>query len=456
MRVLPGPHQDFFAAEALDGPPGVAVPDRSTIGSHGIPSRGRAAGARHCGTEMISDATPMGALQVPASGQPILLMADRQTTGGYPTIATVITADLGLAGQLAPGDSIAFVVCSPAEAMAALIARERRILAVARPEPRMIDAGELLADRFGRDRVRRDVGARAVHHVQGRRSGRLAHRDPQQRRGRRRAAACARGRPAGYGARRRFERAGVGRGRPRTGDSYARRSRSSRSHQVCVRADAAVSINGLVRWTIHHGCAGLEAWAGTPGTVGGAIFGNAHFSGRLIGDLVESVRVASREGARRGSSPATEMAFGYDRSRLQRTGEVLLSATFRVGAGEPAALRATARESLAFRKRTQPLDTRNAGCVFQNPDPARDRVPEGIPWSAGALVDRAGLKGAVGRRRAGIAGARQLHRQRGRRHRVRDSAAHRPLPGRGPRPLRRRAAGRDRLCRRRSMMPART
>jgi antagonist of KipI len=84
---------------------------------------------------MISDATPMGALQVPPSGQPILLMADRQTTGGYPTIATVITADLGLAGQLAPGESISFAICSPAEAMAALIANERRILAVARPEP---------------------------------------------------------------------------------------------------------------------------------------------------------------------------------------------------------------------------------------------------------------------------------------------------------------------------------
>jgi len=89
------------------------------------------------------------------------------------------------------------------------------------------------------------------------------------------------------------------------------------------------------------------------------------------------------------------MAFGYDWSRLQETGEVLLSAVFRVSDGDPAALRVTARESLAFRKRTQPLDTRNAGCVFQNPDPSRDRVPDGIPWSAGALVDRAGLKGAA-------------------------------------------------------------
>ena len=64
-----------------------------------------------------------------------------------------------------------------------------------------------------------------------------------------------------------------------------------------VRADAAVTINGLVRWTITHGRAGLEAWAGTPGTVGGAVFGNAHFGGRLIGDLVTEVRLATRDGA---------------------------------------------------------------------------------------------------------------------------------------------------------------
>ena len=161
-----------------------------------------------------------------------------------------------------------------------------------------------------------------------------------------------------------------------------------------LRADAAVTINGLVRWTINHGCAGLEAWAGTPGTVGGAIFGNAHFGGRLIGDLVESVRLASREGVA-AEVRAADMAFGYDRSRLQHSGEVLVSAVFRVSPGEPAALRATARASLAFRKRTQPLDTPSAGCVFQNPEAGRDVLPEGVPWSAGALVDRAGMKGAT-------------------------------------------------------------
>jgi allophanate hydrolase subunit 2 len=83
------------------------------------------------GADIISDATPLGALQVPASGQPILLMADRQTTGGYAKIATVISADISLAGQLAPGDEIRFVVCSPAEALAALIAQEEMLTAIA-------------------------------------------------------------------------------------------------------------------------------------------------------------------------------------------------------------------------------------------------------------------------------------------------------------------------------------
>jgi UDP-N-acetylmuramate dehydrogenase len=158
-----------------------------------------------------------------------------------------------------------------------------------------------------------------------------------------------------------------------------------------VRADAPTTINGLVRWTIHRGIAGLEAWAGTPGTIGGAIFGNAHFGGRLISELVESVRLVDRGGSVRDLS-RDEMEFGYDRSRLQKTGEVVLSAVFQVSSGEPSELRAVARQSLTYRKRTQPLETPSAGCIFQNPDAAE--VPPSIPASAGALVDRAGLKGA--------------------------------------------------------------
>jgi UDP-N-acetylmuramate dehydrogenase len=159
-----------------------------------------------------------------------------------------------------------------------------------------------------------------------------------------------------------------------------------------VRADAAMTINGLVRWTILHALAGVEAWAGTPGTVGGAVFGNAHFGGRLISELIASVRLA-RPGGVVADVAVEALGFGYDQSRLGATGEVVLSADFKVAPGDPTHLRSVARQSLAYRKRTQPLDMPSAGCVFQNPQHGRDVVPAGIPWSAGALVDRAGLKG---------------------------------------------------------------
>lgn len=165
-----------------------------------------------------------------------------------------------------------------------------------------------------------------------------------------------------------------------------------------VRAGAGVTMNGLVRWTIGRGLAGLEAWAGTPGTVGGAVYGNAHWGGENIGDRVRDVRLVTHDGVVR-DVPAREMEFGYDTSRIQRTHELVVSASFMVTSGDVAALRERARSSLHYRKATQPLALPSAGCIFQNPSPA-DVVPDGIPRSAGALVDRAGLKGV------GVGGAR--------------------------------------------------
>ena len=127
--MLVGPQQDYFAADALavlQSAPYVIAQNSDRMGF-------RLEGPRltHArGADIISDATPLGVLQVPASGQPILLMADRQTTGGYPKIATVIAADLTIAGQLAPSDTIAFAVCTPADALRALIAQERALMAL--------------------------------------------------------------------------------------------------------------------------------------------------------------------------------------------------------------------------------------------------------------------------------------------------------------------------------------
>jgi antagonist of KipI len=129
VRVVAGPHVDRFAPGALDALQASAyrvLPQSNRMGFRlSGPPLEHASGA-----DIVSDATPVGALQVPASGQPILLMADHQTTGGYTIVAVVITADLGLAAQLAPGDLIQFEVCKPGQALSALIARERALMAV--------------------------------------------------------------------------------------------------------------------------------------------------------------------------------------------------------------------------------------------------------------------------------------------------------------------------------------
>jgi antagonist of KipI len=89
--------------------------------------------AAHATASMITAPTTMGLVQVPPSGGPILLMADRQTTGGYAAIAVVIAADLPLAGQLGPGHAIAFEPCTPEDARQALKEMEAQLAGVQRP-----------------------------------------------------------------------------------------------------------------------------------------------------------------------------------------------------------------------------------------------------------------------------------------------------------------------------------
>ena len=118
LRVLAGPHAEMFTSAAFD----TLLNGRYTITPQSNRMGYRLDGPRlaHRGAaDILSDATAIGSIQVPASGQPIVLMADRQTTGGYPKIATVISADLPIAGQLAPGDWVEFKACTRDEARAA-------------------------------------------------------------------------------------------------------------------------------------------------------------------------------------------------------------------------------------------------------------------------------------------------------------------------------------------------
>lgn len=129
VRVLPGPQAHLFAPSTMDD----LRRTRFTVSPRSDRMGYRLSGARMDGIrdrQMISDAAFAGSVQIPPSGEPILLMSDGPTTGGYPQIVTVITADRPLAGQLGPGDWIEFEVCSREEAVAALIAREGELRAI--------------------------------------------------------------------------------------------------------------------------------------------------------------------------------------------------------------------------------------------------------------------------------------------------------------------------------------
>jgi antagonist of KipI len=108
LRVIRGPQAERFSSRALStffASRYVVSADSNRMGYHldGAPI------THLTSAEMISDATATGTIQIPADQQPILLMADCQTTGGYPKIASVISVDMAQAGQLAPGDHMTFL-----------------------------------------------------------------------------------------------------------------------------------------------------------------------------------------------------------------------------------------------------------------------------------------------------------------------------------------------------------
>jgi allophanate hydrolase len=129
VRAMSGPHDGRFEADAL--PSFFAATfivqrssDRQGLRLGGVSIAPRAG-------ELLSCGVIAGAVQVPRGGAPIVLLADHQTTGGYPVIATVITADLGKVAQRAPGESLRFYRVERDEALEALRA-DRRVLDAAR------------------------------------------------------------------------------------------------------------------------------------------------------------------------------------------------------------------------------------------------------------------------------------------------------------------------------------
>ncbi|SFD97620.1 biotin-dependent carboxyltransferase family protein [Methylobacterium sp. 13MFTsu3.1M2] len=136
IRVVLGPQDDYFAPDQIEaflaGPWTVSPRgDRMACFVDGTP-------LRHAkGHDIVSDGVAMGAIQVPGNGLPIILMADRQSTGGYPKIATVIGPDLGRLAQVRGGASLSFRRVTVAEAVAARRA-ERDLLREAIPREPVI------------------------------------------------------------------------------------------------------------------------------------------------------------------------------------------------------------------------------------------------------------------------------------------------------------------------------
>jgi antagonist of KipI len=131
VRALPGPEYEQFWPESQRA----FWQDTFVVTTEADRMGARLSGPileRLTTTELLSSAVTFGTVQVPAGGQPIVLLADCQTTGGYPRLAQVISADLGRLAQALPGIQLRFVQVGLAEAQALYLAQEQRLRALAR------------------------------------------------------------------------------------------------------------------------------------------------------------------------------------------------------------------------------------------------------------------------------------------------------------------------------------
>lgn len=191
-----------------------------------------------------------------------------------------------------------------------------------------------------------------------------------------------------------------------------------------VTAEAGAMSAALARATVDVGLQGLEWMISLPGTVGGAVRGNAGCFGGETKDVLKSVRVLRcvpplPEGGQWGVGACNvielsdnDLEFGYRESALKRSDDILLSVTFKLRPGNKTELQKKMNLALGVRKAKQPLYAGSAGCIFKNYEYADEAeiaklkaaadVPEEMLKAkrigAGWIVDRLDLKGTrIGR-----------------------------------------------------------
>ncbi len=158
-----------------------------------------------------------------------------------------------------------------------------------------------------------------------------------------------------------------------------------------IRVEAGAGLDALAAWTAETGREGLICCTGIPGTVGGAIAGNAGAFGEQIATPLFRVELLDRQGRARWTAPE-ELGFRYRDSGLKRSGDIVLRAEFALPPGDRGALLARREEILALRRSKHPdlAAEPTIGSFFKNLEPTSAAGPR---QAAGWFLDQAGARG---------------------------------------------------------------
>ncbi len=170
------------------------------------------------------------------------------------------------------------------------------------------------------------------------------------------------------------------------------------AQRAILYAESGASLPGLANRLAREGWSGLEWSIGVPGTIGGAVIGNAGAHGGCIADALSKVTILDAQGAVL-ELPKQDLAFGYRASRFKgKRDQIILSAELELTRADPQTCIARMNSYTEHRRRTQPTEP-SVGSMFKNPpgDPSAEFTlrNEGLrARSAGRLIEQAGLKGA--------------------------------------------------------------
>ena len=149
-----------------------------------------------------------------------------------------------------------------------------------------------------------------------------------------------------------------------------------------IEAEAGAKLIDVTHVARYHSLTGFEFACGIPGSIGGAVYMNAGAYGGEIAHILQSCKVLTPEGEIKTLS-ASDLAFGYRHSKIQETGDVVISAKFALAPGNYDQINQEMARLTHLRELKQPLEYPSCGSVFKRP----------VGYFAGQLISEAGLKG---------------------------------------------------------------